>query len=78
VDAEAEAQIQDAIAEMMRGRTCIVVAHRLSTVQHADLILVLHHGVVRERGTHRELLGQGGLYEKLYHLQLGAKLAALP
>ena len=78
VDAEAEAQIQAAIAELMRGRTCLVVAHRLSTVQHADLILVLHHGVVRERGTHRDLLAHGGLYEKLYHLQLGAKLMALP
>ncbi|MFI5214468.1 MAG: ABC transporter ATP-binding protein [Gemmatimonadales bacterium] len=78
VDAEAEAAIQEATAELMRGRTCIVVAHRLSTVQHADQILVLHHGVLRERGTHRDLLARGGLYEKLYHLQLGAKLTALP
>jgi ABC-type multidrug transport system fused ATPase/permease subunit len=70
--------IQEATAELMRGRTCIVVAHRLSTVQHADQILVLHHGVLRERGTHRDLLARGGLYEKLYHLQLGAKLTALP
>ncbi len=78
VDAEAEAAIQEATAVLMRGRTCIVVAHRLSTVQHADQILVLHHGVLRERGTHRDLLARGGLYEKLYHLQLGAKLTALP
>jgi ATP-binding cassette subfamily B multidrug efflux pump len=78
VDAEAEAAIQEATAELMRGRTCIVVAHRLSTVQHADQILVLHHGVLRERGAHRDLLARGGLYEKLYHLQLGAKLTALP
>lgn len=78
VDAEAEAAIQEATAELMRGRTCIVVAHRLSTVQHADQILVLHHGVLRERGTHRDLLARGGLYEKLYHLQLGAKLTVLP
>ncbi len=78
VDAEAEAAIQEATAELMRGRTCIVVAHRLSTVQHADQILVLHHGVLREKGTHRDLLARGGLYEKLYHLQLGAKLTALP
>lgn len=78
VDAEAEAAIQEATTELMRGRTCIVVAHRLSTVQHADQILVLHHGVLRERGTHRDLLARGGLYEKLYHLQLGAKLTALP
>ena len=77
VDGEAEAQIQSAIAELMRGRTCIVVAHRLSTVQDADLILVLHGGVVRERGTHADLLSKGGLYDKLYQLQLGPKLAAL-
>jgi ATP-binding cassette subfamily B protein len=74
VDAEAEALIQSAIAELMRGRTSIVVAHRLSTVQHADTILVLHHGQIRERGSHRELLAAGGLYERLYQLQLGAGL----
>jgi len=78
VDAEAEALIQAAIAELMRGRTSIVVAHRLSTVQHADMILVLHHGQIRERGSHRELLAAGGLYERLYQLQLGAGLAAAP
>jgi len=76
VDAEAEELIQKAIAELMRGRTSIVVAHRLSTIQHADNILVLHHGEVRERGSHRELLAAGGLYERLYQLQLGAGLAA--
>ena len=76
VDAEAEGQIQAALAELMRGRTSLVVAHRLSTVRHADTILVLHHGQVRERGTHRELLAAGGLYEALYALQLGGKLAA--
>ena len=76
VDAEAEELIQAAIAELMRGRTSIVVAHRLSTVQHADTILVLHHGEIRERGSHRELLAAGGLYERLYQLQLGAGLAA--
>ena len=75
VDAEAEEQIQAAIAELMRGRTSLVIAHRLSTVQHADTILVLHHGVIRERGSHRELLAAGGLYERLYQLQLGAGLA---
>ena len=75
VDAEAEALIQAAIAELMRGRTSIVVAHRLSTVQHADTILVLHHGQIRERGSHRELLAAGGLYERLYQLQLGAGLS---
>ncbi|MGD0991789.1 MAG: ABC transporter ATP-binding protein [Gemmatimonadales bacterium] len=76
VDAEAEELIQRAIAELMRGRTSIVVAHRLSTVQHADTILVLHHGEIRERGSHRELLAAGGLYERLYQLQLGSGLAA--
>jgi ATP-binding cassette subfamily B multidrug efflux pump len=70
VDAEAEAQIQRAIAELMAGRTSIVVAHRLSTILHADEILVLHHGEIRERGSHRELLALGGLYDRLYQLQL--------
>ncbi len=70
VDAEAEAQIQRAIAELMAGRTSLVVAHRLSTILHADEILVMHHGEIRERGTHRELLAAGGLYERLYQLQL--------
>jgi ATP-binding cassette subfamily B protein len=70
VDAEAEAQIQRAIAELMSGRTSLVVAHRLSTILHADEILVLHHGEIRERGSHRELLAQGGLYQRLYQLQL--------
>lgn len=73
VDAEAEAQIQAAIAELMAGRTSIVVAHRLSTILHADEILVLHHGEIRERGTHRALLAQRGLYERLYQLQLSGQ-----
>ncbi len=70
VDAEAEAQIQLAIGELMAGRTSLVVAHRLSTILHADEILVLHHGEIRERGSHRELLAQQGLYHRLYQLQL--------
>jgi ATP-binding cassette subfamily B protein len=70
VDAQAEGQIQAAIAELMSGRTSLVVAHRLSTILHADAILVLQHGEIRERGSHRELLAQRGLYERLYQLQL--------
>jgi ATP-binding cassette subfamily B multidrug efflux pump len=69
VDAELEAQIDRALAELMRGRTSLVIAHRLSTVVHADQILVLHHGEVRERGTHAELLALRGLYSQLYELQ---------
>ncbi len=73
VDAEAEAQIQEAVAELMQGRTSIVVAHRLSTILHADEILVLHHGEIRERGTHAALLAGEGLYSRLYRLQLGVE-----
>ena len=71
VDSEVEAEIQRAIAVLMAGRTTIAVAHRLSTVMKANEILVLHHGVIRERGTHRELLARGGLYERLFRLQAG-------
>jgi ATP-binding cassette subfamily B multidrug efflux pump len=70
VDAQAEGLIQHAIAELMTGRTSIVVAHRLSTILHADEILVLQHGEIRERGSHRELLAKQGLYYRLYQLQL--------
>ena len=69
VDSELEAQIERALAELMQGRTSLVIAHRLSTVQGADEILVLHHGEIRERGTHGELLRRGGLYARLYELQ---------
>jgi ATP-binding cassette subfamily B protein len=62
----------------MAGRTSIVVAHRLSTILHAEEILVFHHGEVRERGAHRALLEQRGLYERLYRLQLAAQDASLP
>jgi ATP-binding cassette subfamily B protein len=78
VDAEAEALIQRAVAELMVGRTSLVVAHRLSTVLHADEILVLHHGEIRERGTHRALLERGGLYQRLYELQLRGQERAQP
>ncbi|HQH67527.1 MAG TPA: ABC transporter ATP-binding protein [Candidatus Hydrogenedentes bacterium] len=69
VDTETEALIQDAIRKLMQGGTSIVIAHRLSTVQNADRIVVMHHGEIRETGTHRELLEQRGLYYRLYQLQ---------
>ncbi len=69
VDTETEEAVQGALDTLMDGRTAVAVAHRLSTVQHADQILVLHRGEVRERGTHQELLTQGGLYRRLYELQ---------
>jgi ATP-binding cassette subfamily B protein len=76
VDSEIEAQIDVALEELMKGRTSIVIAHRLSTVQSADRILVLHHGEVRETGTHRELLALDGLYARLYRLQFTGTEAA--
>jgi ATP-binding cassette subfamily B protein len=69
IDTETEQLIQQAIERVMRNRTSIVVAHRLSTIQRADQIIVLHHGQIREQGTHQELLAQHGLYWKLYKLQ---------
>ncbi len=69
IDTETEQLIQRAIERVMRDRTSIVVAHRLSTVQSANRIIVLHHGEIREQGTHQELLAQRGLYWKLYKLQ---------
>ena len=69
VDTETEEMVQGAVDVLMDGRTALVVAHRLSTVQHADQILVLHKGEVRERGDHQSLLASGGLYRRLYELQ---------
>ncbi|HYE59254.1 MAG TPA: ABC transporter ATP-binding protein [Rhodothermales bacterium] len=69
VDTETEEAIQAALVRLMEGRTSVVIAHRLSTIQHADQILVMHRGEVRERGTHAELLAHGGLYRRLYELQ---------
>ena len=72
IDSQIEAEIQRALKVLMAGRTTIAIAHRLSTIVDADEILLLHHGEVRERGTHRELMVLGGLYERLYRLQAGA------
>lgn len=69
VDSVLEARIDDALAELMKDRSTLVVAHRLSTVQEADQILVLHHGEIRERGTHLELIRSGGTYARLHELQ---------
>jgi len=77
VDSEIEAEIQRALGELTRGRTTMAIAHRLSTIVDADEILVLHHGTIRERGTHRQLLAKRGLYDRLYRLQAGAARNAL-
>ena len=69
LDSESEALIQDALKRVMAGRTSIVIAHRLSTILAADLILVMDRGVIVERGTHEELLREGGLYAQLYETQ---------
>ena len=69
IDTETEALIQDALNKLMEGRTTIIVAHRLSTIQNADKIIVMHKGEIREEGTHQELLAKGGMYYKLYMLQ---------
>lgn len=70
IDTETETLITQALARLMDGRTTIMVAHRLSTIQHADRIIVMHHGEIKESGTHQELLAKDGLYKKLYELQL--------
>ena len=70
IDTETEILIQEALEKLMDGRTTIMVAHRLSTIQHADCIMVMHKGRICERGTHRELLEQDDIYRKLYELQI--------
>lgn len=70
IDTETEILIQEALEKLMDGRTTIMVAHRLSTIQHADCIMVMHKGCICERGTHQELLEQDGVYRKLYELQI--------
>jgi ABC-type multidrug transport system fused ATPase/permease subunit len=69
VDTETELLIQDALDKVMKNRTCLVIAHRLSTIRNADRIIVLHHGEVREVGSHVELMQTRGIYHRLYQLQ---------
>ena len=72
LDSESEAAVQQALAEALAGRTSIVIAHRLSTVRAADMILVVEDGRIVERGTHEQLLARGGRYAELYETQFGA------
>ena len=76
IDTETELLIQEALEKLMQGRTTIMVAHRLSTIQHADCIMVMHKGKIREQGTHQELLAQDGIYKKLYELQVHREATA--
>jgi ATP-binding cassette subfamily B protein len=76
VDSEIEARIERALEELMLGRTSVVIAHRLSTIRNADRILVMHHGEIRESGTHEELLRLGGLYTRLHRLQFAGSPSA--
>lgn len=69
LDSESERQVQDALDQLMQGRTTLVIAHRLSTIEHADRIIVLEHGRIIEMGSHSELITQGGLYSSLHRLQ---------
>ena len=78
VDTETEIRVRTALDRMVTGRTSVIIAHRLSTVQRADTILVMHKGRLRESGTHQELLAQRGIYWKLYQLQYQEQEARLP
>ncbi|CQD16999.1 ABC transporter-like protein [Mycolicibacterium conceptionense] len=76
LDSASEAAVQQALAEALGGRTSLVIAHRLSTVRAADLILVVEGGRIVERGTHRELLARGGRYAELYDTQFSEEVPA--
>ncbi len=78
VDTETEQLIQQALEELLKGRTSIIIAHRLSTIEKADKILVLHHGRLREMGKHEELLNNGGIYRTLYEMQYRQKAIGAP
>lgn len=69
LDTESERLVQDALTKLMKDRTTLVIAHRLSTIIHADQIIVMNKAEIVERGTHQELIEQGGYYKKLYELQ---------
>ncbi len=77
IDTETELLIQDALEKLMKGRTALIVAHRLSTIQNCDRIVVLHKGEIRETGTHQELLKQRGIYWKLHQLQYKEQLSSV-
>ncbi len=78
LDSTSEAAVQEALGEALAGRTAVVIAHRLSTVQSADLILVVEGGRIVERGTHSELLAAGGRYEELYRTQFAVSGGGAP
>ena len=75
LDASSEALVLDGMGRLMRGRTVLVIAHRLSTISRADLILVVEHGRIVERGTHDSLLAAGGRYRELFELQSRGQVA---
>ena len=70
MDAESESLVQDALATLMKGRTTLIIAHRFSTIRHAHKIIVLENGDIAETGTHDDLLAHGGIYKRLYEMQM--------